>query len=691
LSYLTTSIRHPNVYKVLKTQADGIFQSVIFPALCFGEEDQRLWEEDPQEYLRRESDITDEYFTPRSSAINFLVDLVRLRGKNHLKPIMYFVANLLMKNAQSPDARTKDGALLVIASLSDKLTKVKEFKDQIEPLLLAHVIPEFNSPHGFLRSKACYVFTQFWDFPFQNADTFPVGFRCVLNQLGDKELPVKIQAALNLRFLIRNEKAIEEVGKILPQLLERLLTLMNELHNDELVNTLELIVDSFEDKIAPYAVSMCAQLAEAFMRMAGDPNSNDEDSDESAIAAIECLCTIQTILRAVKEMPHLYPPIEQVLVPLLDRLMHPQLAEFFEEGVRIITYFTFYSPTISDFMWSLFPKLHYFFDNHGMDLLSIILLPYDNFISRATDKFLSGPYLPIVVSIYKRVLTDNKTNYETVIDACKLWESVLLNCKGRIDTLIEPTLEMALTRLSKTKRTNLKVILLEIALNSAYYNPSLFLQITQNKDWTKAIFELWFQLTPKFKRLHDKKICILALSAIIQLPFSSLPPIIQAGYQQILSTIIQLNRDREIQRKEEELACKAEEERYKEKGNDQEEEEEEDESSGELEEGTEDILSEDLISRAKQAQQFYEDEKDDDNSDEDEDDSDLEDEEDEFTSPLDNVDELITFVDWMKDLSTKNVNFYQSLLSQLPPNVQEMYKDVVQLSEKRKLELHASK
>lgn len=52
--------------------------------------------------------------------------------------------------------RQKDGALLAIGALCDKLKQTEPYKSQLEPMLVQHVFPEFNSPVGHLRAKVCW-------------------------------------------------------------------------------------------------------------------------------------------------------------------------------------------------------------------------------------------------------------------------------------------------------------------------------------------------------------------------------------------------------------------------------------------------------------------------------------------------------------------------------------------------------
>lgn len=51
--------------------------------------------------------------------------------------------------------RQKDGALLAIGALCDKLKQTEPYKSELEHMLVQHVFPEFSSPVGHLRAKVC--------------------------------------------------------------------------------------------------------------------------------------------------------------------------------------------------------------------------------------------------------------------------------------------------------------------------------------------------------------------------------------------------------------------------------------------------------------------------------------------------------------------------------------------------------
>lgn len=60
-----------------------------------------------------------------------------------------------------------------------------------------------------------------------------------------------------LRNFVDASQDLNEIRAILPQLLDELFRLMNEVENEDLVFTLETIVEKFGEEIAPFALGLC--------------------------------------------------------------------------------------------------------------------------------------------------------------------------------------------------------------------------------------------------------------------------------------------------------------------------------------------------------------------------------------------------------------------------------------------------
>jgi len=75
-------------------------------------------------------------------------------------------------------------------------------------------------------------------------------------------------------------------------------------------------------------------------------------------------------------------------------------------------------------------------------------------------------------------------------------------------------------------------------INALYYNPLHTLVILEERQSTQAFFTIWFQSLDKFNRVHDKKLTIMALCVLVELPPEQLPQAVQVGWSQILQALL---------------------------------------------------------------------------------------------------------------------------------------------------------
>lgn len=53
LSYLTHAIPKKEPYQLMKQHMDVVLFQIVFPLICFNQQDEELWLEDPHEYVRK--------------------------------------------------------------------------------------------------------------------------------------------------------------------------------------------------------------------------------------------------------------------------------------------------------------------------------------------------------------------------------------------------------------------------------------------------------------------------------------------------------------------------------------------------------------------------------------------------------------------------------------------------------------
>lgn len=698
LQYLNCSISRSSMYQLLQPQMDIVLFEIIFPLMCFNDNDQRLWNEDPHEYVRKGYDIIEDLYSPRTAAMDFVSELVRKRGKGNLQKFVQFIVEILRRYDEASidlkPYRQKDGALLAIGTLCDKLKQTEPYKSELERMLVQHVFPEFTSPVGYLRAKAAWVAGQYAYTNFSDQNNFRSALHCIVSGLKDPELPVRVDSIFALRPFVEACKDLDELRPLLPQLLDDFFKLMNEVENEDLVFTLETIVDKFGEEMAPYAIGLCQNLASAFWRCLNASEADDEGDDSGALAAVGCLRAISTILESVSSLPQLYVQIEPTLLPIMRKMLSTDGQDVFEEVLEMVSYMTFYSPAISLEMWSLWPLMTASLNEWAIDYFDNILVPLDNYISRGTAHFLAckePDYQQSLWNMLSSIMADKNMEDNDIQPAPKLIQVMFQNCKGQVDQWVEPYLRITIERLRRVEKSSLRCLLMEVIADALYYNGSLTLGILHSLGVSSEIFNLWLQMLQEvkksgvranFKREFEKKVCCLGLTSLIALPEEQLPA---DALGRVFCATLELLASYKAQVAEAKKEAEAESDDVMDGF--QTDDEEEDESDREMgddddeEEEGDEADSRKLKKLAAQAKGLQPDDEDADDSDDDYSDDES------MQSPIDDVDPFIFFVETVKGMQVANPARFQNLMQMMDFNHQALANGIAQHAEQRKIEI----
>ena len=142
----------------------------------------------------------------------------------------------------------------------------------------------------------------------------------------------------------------------------------------------------------------------------------------------------------------------------------------------------------------------------------------------------------------RTIFKDDKVGGVDRICGCKLAEIIMLNMRGHVDDYIPEFLSLAMQVLTndEPKVKSLRIHLMEVIINSIYYNPALALHVLEANGWTNKFFSLWFSSIDNFTRVHDKKLCISAICALLTLNAQSVPISVQQGWPRLLQGVVRL-------------------------------------------------------------------------------------------------------------------------------------------------------
>ncbi|ROT41635.1 importin-beta domain-containing protein [Sodiomyces alkalinus F11] len=556
LVFLDESVRPKEMWNHLKPHLQNLVTHFVFPVLCLSEEDIEKFEDEPDEYLHRKLNFYEEASAPDVAATNFLVGLTKNRRKQTFE-ILKFVNAVVNEYEQVPEDKknhiAKEGALRMIGTLAPViLGKKSPIADQVEYFLVRYVFPDFTSSQGYLRARACDTIEKFEQLNFQDQNNLLTIYRHILDCMADPALPVRVTAALALQPLIRHDIIRTNMQQSIPTIMQQLLKLANEADIDALANVMEDFVEVFATELTPFAVALSEQLRDTYMRIVRevlDRNKGEGDDeygdllDDKAITALGVLQTIGTLILTLESTPDVLLHIEAILMPVIQITLQNQLYDLYNEVFEIIDSCTFAAKGISPTMWQAFELIHATFKAGAELYLEDMLPALDNFVQYGAPHLIQKPeYVEALFSMISDMFTDSKVGGVDRICACKLTEAMMLNLRGHIDNYVLRFIEFAMNVLtaSEVKIKSYKIHLMEMVINAIHYNPLLVLQFLESKGWTNRFFSLWFGNMTSFTRVHDKKLCIVAISALLSLNPEQVPQSISVGWPRLLQGITEL-------------------------------------------------------------------------------------------------------------------------------------------------------
>uniref|UniRef100_A0AAV2IQ50 Importin N-terminal domain-containing protein n=1 Tax=Knipowitschia caucasica TaxID=637954 RepID=A0AAV2IQ50_KNICA len=254
LLYLSQGLSHSVTWKHLKPHMQILNQEVIFPLMCYKDEDERLWQEDPYEYIRMKFNLYDDHALPATAAQALLCKAARKR-KEVLPQMMDFCHQTLSN--PSADPRRKDGALHCVGTLGELLLKKRVYREQMEMMLQNYVFPLLNSPLGYLRARSCWVLHCFSPLRFHDEQVLCSAVALVKQDLvEDQEMPVKVEAAIALQTLVSNQQQAKvAIRPFIRPVMQTLLHVVRETENDDLTNVIQKLICEYNQEVAQTGTS----------------------------------------------------------------------------------------------------------------------------------------------------------------------------------------------------------------------------------------------------------------------------------------------------------------------------------------------------------------------------------------------------------------------------------------------------
>jgi importin-7 len=410
IKYISQAVKLDIILKNISFDViKALLIDISLPLLSRTPKDEELWNSDPIEFIRKEGELSESYYSIKSSAIDLIITLCQ---RGYFYPFFDYLVKTLQQNF---DLLVKERTLLALGCISDIVLKSPKAKSEIEQVLYT-LLPDFNHQIGFIRSRIACLFSKYGQIDYKNLPNQYEIFESMCKLMTDPELPVRYTACINLRRIlhwgISKSKLPQEINK----LLEIFIQLINEIDSEDLVESLQTIIDLFPEEIKPYGLKLCEYLIESFESRKKTSSESPEEVSSTAT------CTLNTICKIIEMFHDDFDTLYNVSsrIKTLLQFCFSSIG-CFEEGANILESLLYYTPAES------LPHLYELLD-------SIITSLVGNDAVKPFSSQYSEEIFPSIANFMSKYTAQTSSNLEFIIKfALKLLkldeEEIFLGCK----------------------------------------------------------------------------------------------------------------------------------------------------------------------------------------------------------------------------------------------------------------------
>ncbi|KAL9937117.1 hypothetical protein V8E36_004352 [Tilletia maclaganii] len=556
LKFYEQCVRPKATWALLKPSVNDIVQKFVLPTVSWSATDEELWELDAADYVRSQTEGSDDHASPHFAAKDFLTSLVTKRAKTTLQPQLEFITTVITGYPNTYNAAQKDGALSMCSALSSLMVKHPLVASTLDSFVLNHVVPELKSEHRFLRFHACEVIKEFdkdgmhW----QSEKTLETAFSGILSCLGDAELPVRVAAAEAIGFLIQHTEIRTALAPRAAEVMQTLLKLADEADLDNLGQVQQAFFEEFQEELLPFAVQFVTQIAATYRRLLqemddlpdgpeGPDASFTADETDKSFATMNCLATIFQVVDAAQNSPAILEQLEAAILPIISLTLEKELFDFYDDCFEVTDALTFYQKKISPALWQFFGQIYQALKTSGIDFFSEMFNTLDNFVTWGADTFKqSAEHRNMLLDILNTVMTSEQLGINDRVTGAKFADSILLSLKESVFDAYPGVIALILPGAYNTGKDALQLRKWStvVILDMIYTNQQQTLALLEQRGETVKFFTtLLGSVLNTYSRVHEKRVAILGFLSLLSAPAESLPQAVRDGLPQIFAGLLQ--------------------------------------------------------------------------------------------------------------------------------------------------------
>lgn len=539
-----------DTFKLVEPHFNFIIVTLSFRIFNPKDEELELFEDEPEEYIHRIFEIV-EGNTGEDSLHSFLFTLVEKRA-DYLVPMFQFIGEKFTELAQHDTveaARAKEALMKFISPISYKLSQPNNpIFNEVEPFLNNFIIPNFQSNHQFLKARVNNLVSKFDNLEIRDVKTVENLFNGIMSSFLDEssQLPVQIQAALAIQAFIINDAFKNSLDNYVLKLMERLMELSNKFDSDILPAVMQELVESFPDKLEPFADQLMEQLCiklTSLLKSIGEMSNSLEDYDDfdnmandKTSTALGILNTMITILLYFENSVDIISKLEVYYSQVIKLIFEDKIEDFYAEAGELIENTLFLTRKVSPLMWSLLPQfVQCLLNDEDITLYLEDSLPaLKNYLIFGASTIQENVhvqelYYRIILNVFEMDFDEGDVGFSDLVHISDLATTFVLSLNSSIAGKYVPSLInysskflIDINDTLKEKGKPFRIAVLDNIIASLVIDPNSTLKSLIESNQIENFMANWFNSTDDLKRVFDIKLSILGYISLLSIDLQSI-------------------------------------------------------------------------------------------------------------------------------------------------------------------------
>ncbi len=507
----------------------SVCENVIVPNMQFREADQELFEDNPEEYLRRDLEGSD-IGTRRHSACNLVRALCRYFEAPVTALFSSYITVMLQKYTEDPSKnwKEKDAALYLIAAIATRsktarqgITKTSDLVN-VTDIFNSQCLPELQKPNladnPVIRADSIRFLTTF-----RSILTREVIVSCIPLLTSHLTVPshvVHTYAAHSLEKILvlksADSKGMITADDLLPHMESLLVNLFgifkmqgSEL-NEYAMKAILRVMSTLQEKVAPYSETLLKELADKLAVVSENPSKPHFNHYlfESICCIIRCSCKVDGSL---------VEKFEQKLFPIVENILVKDVSEFLPYVFQILSLLLELRPLpVPQLYMVIYPLLltPTLWERNGNVPALVRLL--QAFIQKAPADVTKEDRLEALLGVFQKLIASKVNDHEGFYLMGSMIEYL---DPSLLSKHIENIFILLFQRLQSSKTTKyVKGLLVFMSLFAGKYGGSSLIKTVESiqpKLFLMVIERLYLSNVQKVSGHTERKICAIGITKIL--------------------------------------------------------------------------------------------------------------------------------------------------------------------------------